>query len=191
MIRHPGYFEADLVSHSGPVVKESFAWTFTLTDIATGWTECAPLLVREQTLVVSVLTEMRKQMSFPVLSFDTDNDSVFINETVRDYCTASDIAVTRCRPYRKNDQAWVEQKNGSVVRNLVGYRRFEGLTAAAALADLYAAMPSGDVNSFTHCIACPPQSVRLRSMASARSSGGIRPSRTCQNPVTASCPARP
>jgi hypothetical protein len=60
----PGYFEADLVSHSGPVVKGSFAWTFTLTDIATGWTECAPLLVREQTLVVSVLTEMRKQMPF-------------------------------------------------------------------------------------------------------------------------------
>ena len=95
--------------------------------------------MREQTLVVAVLTEMRKQMPFPVLGFDTDNDSVFINETVRDYCAVSDIAFTRCRPYRKNDQAWVEQKNGSVVRRLVGYRRFEGLTAAAALADLYAA----------------------------------------------------
>ena len=135
----PGHFEADLVSHSGPVAKGSFAWTFTLTDIATGWTECAPLLVREQTLVVAVLTEMRTQMPFPLLGFDTDNDSVFINETVRDYCAASAIAFTRCRPYRKNDQAWVEQKNGSVVRRLVGYRRFEGLAAAAALADLYAA----------------------------------------------------
>ena len=78
----PGHFEADLVSHSGPAAKGSFAWTFTLTDIATGWTECAPLLVREQTLVVAVLTEMRKQMPFPMLGFDTDNDSVFINETV-------------------------------------------------------------------------------------------------------------
>ena len=134
-----GHFEADLVSHSGPVAKGSFAWTFTLTDIATGWTECAPLLVREQTLVVAVLAEMRKKMPFPVLGFDTDNDSVFINQTVRDYCAASNIAFTRCRPYRKNDQAWVEQKNGSVVRRLVGYRRFEGLAAAAALADLYAA----------------------------------------------------
>jgi len=134
----PGHIEADLVSHSGPVAKGSFAWTFTLTDIATGWTECAPLLVREQTVLVAVLDELRKLMPFALLGFDTDNDSVFINETVRDYCAASDIAFTRCRPYRKNDQAWVEQKNGSVVRRLVGYRRFEGLEATAALAELYA-----------------------------------------------------
>lgn len=135
----PGHVEADLVSHSGPVAKGSFAWTFTLTDIATGWTECAPLLVREQTVLIGVLTELRRLMPFPLLGFDTDNDSVFINETVRDYCAASGIAFTRCRPYRKNDQAWVEQKNGSVVRRLVGYRRFEGLAATAALAELYAA----------------------------------------------------
>ena len=135
----PGYIEADLVSHSGPVAKGSFAWTFTLTDIATGWTECAPLLVREQTVLVAVLNELRRLMPFALLGFDTDNDSVFINETVRDYCAAAGIAFTCCRPYRKNDQAWVEQKNGSVVRRLVGYRRFEGLAATAALADLYAA----------------------------------------------------
>lgn len=135
----PGHVEADLVSHSGPVAKGSFAWTFTLTDIATGWTECAPLLVREQTLLVAVLSAVRRLMPFPLLGFDTDNDSVFINETVRDYCAASSIAFTRCRPYRKNDQAWVEQKNGSVVRRLVGYRRFEGLEATDALSQLYAA----------------------------------------------------
>jgi hypothetical protein len=135
----PGYVEADLVSHSGQMAKGSFAWTFTLTDIATGWTECAPLLVREQTVLVAVLSAVRRLMPFPLLGFDTDNDSVFINETVRDYCAASDIAFTRCRPYRKNDQAWVEQKNGSVVRRLVGYRRFEGLEATHALAELYGA----------------------------------------------------
>lgn len=135
----PGYIEADLVSHSGPVAKGSFAWTFTLTDIATGWTECAPLLVREQTVLVAVLDGLRRLKPFALLGLDTDNDSVFINETVHDYCAASGIAFTRCRPYRKNDQAWVEQKNGSVVRRLVGYRRFEGLEAAAALAELYAA----------------------------------------------------
>ena len=135
----PGYIEADLVSHSGPVAKGSFAWTFTLTDIATGWTECAPPLVREQTVLVAVLDELRTLMPFRLLGFDTDNDSVFINETVRNYCAAYGIEFTRGRPYRKNDQAWVEQKNGSVVRRLVGYRRFEGLEATAALADLYAA----------------------------------------------------
>ena len=135
----PGHMEVDLVSHSGPAAKGSWAWTFTLTDIATGWTECAPLLVREQTLLVAVLTELRRLMPFPLLGFDSDNDSVFINETVRDYCVAHGIAFTRCRPYRKNDQAWVEQKNGSVVRRLTGYRRFEGLAATGALAELYTA----------------------------------------------------
>ena len=134
----PGYVEADLVSHSGPTAKGSFAWTFVLTDIATGWTECAPLLVREQTLLTAVLSELRVRLPFPLLGFDTDNDSVFINETVRDYCATSQIMFTRCRPYRKNDQAFVEQKNGAVVRRLVGYRRFEGIEAARVLAELYA-----------------------------------------------------
>jgi hypothetical protein len=135
----PGFAEADLVSHSGPVGRGSYLHTLVLTDIATGWTECAPLLVREQRLLTEVLNEVRKLLPFALLGFDTDDDSVFMNETVRDYCQAEQIAFTRCRPYRKNDQAWVEQKNGAVVRRLVGYRRFEGLTAAAELARLYAA----------------------------------------------------
>jgi hypothetical protein len=136
----PGFVEADLVAHSGPVTRGSFVQTLVLTDIATGWTECAPLLVREQRLLTEVLGELRKLLPFPLLGLDTDNDSVFINETVRDYCQQIGIEFTRCRPYRKNDQAWVEQKNGAVVRRTIGYRRFEGLEAAAALARLYAAM---------------------------------------------------
>jgi len=134
----PGFFEADLVAHSGPSASGSFVQTVVLTDIATGWTECAPLLVREQKLLTEVLTELRKVLPFALLGFDTDNDSAFMNETVRDYCRSAGIEFTRCRPYRKNDQAWVEQKNGAVVRRIVGYRRFEGLEAAAALAQLYA-----------------------------------------------------
>jgi len=136
----PGFVEADLVAHSGPVTRGSFVQTLVLTDIATGWTECAPLLVREQRLLTEVLGELRKLLPFPLLGLDTDNDSVFMNETVRDYCQQVGIEFTRCRPYRKNDQAWVEQKNGAVVRRTIGYRRFEGLEAAAALARLYAAM---------------------------------------------------
>ena len=136
----PGFVEADLVAHSGPVTRGSFVQTLVLTDIATGWTECAPLLVREQRLLTEVLSELRKVLPFPLLGLDTDNDSVFMNETVRDYCQQVGIEFTRCRPYRKNDQAWVEQKNGAVVRRTIGYRRFEGLEAAAALARLYAAM---------------------------------------------------
>lgn len=134
----PGFIEADLVAHSGPVASGSFIQTLVLTDIATGWTECAPLLVREQTVLVEVLSEVRKLLPFELLGFDTDNDTVFMNETVRDYCQVAGIEFTRCRPYRKNDQAWVEQKNGAIVRRIVGYRRYEGLEAAAELARLYA-----------------------------------------------------
>ncbi|MGG5889103.1 ISNCY family transposase [Falsiroseomonas sp. HC035] len=133
----PGYFEADLVSHSGPMTRGSYVQTLVLTDIASGWTECAPLLVREQVLLTEVLDEIRKVLPMTPLGFDTDNDSVFMNETVRDYCAGAGLEFTRCRPYRKNDQAHVEQKNGAVVRRIVGYRRYEGLDAAAALAELY------------------------------------------------------
>jgi hypothetical protein len=134
----PGFVEADLVAHSGPSASGSFVQTLVLTDIATGWTECAPLLVREQKLLSEVLAELRKLLPFNLLGLDTDNDSVFMNETVRDYCLATNVVFTRCRPYRKNDQAFVEQKNGAVVRRIVGYRRFEGVEAATALARLYA-----------------------------------------------------
>jgi hypothetical protein len=133
----PGFMEADLVAHSGPTADGSFIQTLTMTDIATGWTECAPLLVREQTVLVAVLSEIRKRMPFPLLGFDTDNDSVFMNETVQSYCKEAGVEFTRCRPYRKNDQAWVEQKNGAVVRRIVGYRRYVGLEAAATLGRLY------------------------------------------------------
>jgi hypothetical protein len=133
----PGHFEADLVSHSGPTARGSYVQTLVLTDVATGWTECAPLLVREQVLLTEVLGEVRKVLPFPLLGLDTDNDTAFLNETVRHYCAVAGVEFTRCRPYRKNDQAFVEQKNGAVVRRIVGYRRLEGLEAAAVLARLY------------------------------------------------------
>ena len=82
----PGFVEADLVAHSGPTAKGSYVQTLTLTDIATGWTECAPMLVREQKLLTEVLSAMRERMPFALLGFDTDNDSVFMNETVKTYC---------------------------------------------------------------------------------------------------------
>jgi hypothetical protein len=122
----PGFFEADLVAHSGPRANGSFIQTLVLTDIATGWTECMPLLFREQTLLTEVLSQMRVRLPIDVRGLDTDNDSVFMNTTVKDYCVANRIEFTRSRPYRKNDQAWVEQKNGAIVRRIVGYRRFEG-----------------------------------------------------------------
>jgi hypothetical protein len=97
---------------------------FLLAPSRSGWTECAALLVREQALLSSVLIELGKQLPFALLGFDTD--SVFMNETLKSYCEQANIVFTRCRPYHNNDRAFVEQKNGAVVRRMVGYRRFEG-----------------------------------------------------------------
>ena len=115
----------------------SFVHTLILTDIASGWTECVALPVREQTLVVEAITGLRCKLPFPLLGLDTDNDGAFLNDTLLTYCRDHSIVFTRSRAYRKNDQAWVEQKNGAIVRKLIGYGRLEGLTATAALRRLY------------------------------------------------------
>ena len=135
----PGFLEADLVVHSGENMAGSFASTLVLTDIASGWTECIALLVRDASLVVDALERLRPALPFPLRGIDTDNGSEFVNEVVLTFCKTHEIEFTRSRPYRKNDQAWVEQKNGSVVRRLVGYGRLEGLVAAEALSRLYSA----------------------------------------------------
>jgi hypothetical protein len=135
----PGFVEADLVAHSGETMAGSMAHTLVLTDIATGWTECIALLVRESSLVVDALDRVRVGLPFPLRGIDTDNGSEFVNDTLLAFCTKHDIAFTRSRPYHKNDQAWVEQKNGAVVRRLVGYGRLEGLVAGEALTRLYSA----------------------------------------------------
>lgn len=133
----PGFMEIDLVAHSGGNPSGSFLNTLTLTDIASGWTECQCLLFRDGVLVVEVLSQLGTRMPFPLLGIDTDNGSEFLNKIVIGYCSDHGIEFTRSRPWHKNDQAWVEQKNGSVVRRLVGYGRFEGSAAAQILNRLY------------------------------------------------------
>ena len=150
----PGYMEADLVAHSGPSASGSFVQTLTLTDVATGWTECAPLLFREQRLLSEVMTALRPALPFPLLGFDTDNDSVFMNETIRDWCEAAQVAFTRSRPYRKNDQAHVEQKKrgggaadgglSPIRRHCRGHRTGTPLSRYAALRELLPALVQAD-----------------------------------------------
>src|SRR5215471_13900961 len=135
----PGFFEMDMVAHCGGSVAGSHVHSLVLTDIASGWTEAAALVVREQTLITITVEEVRGKLPFPMLGLDVDNDSAFINETVVDYCKERTITLTRSRAYKKNDQAWIEQKNGSVVRRLVGYGRLEGAAAAEALGKLHEA----------------------------------------------------
>jgi hypothetical protein len=134
----PGYFECDLVEHCGGVKEGgNFVHTLTLTDIHSGWTECAALAVREQSLVVEGISAIAQRLPFAPRGLDTDNDSAFMNESLQGYCQRHRIEWTRSRAYLKNDQAWVEQKNGAVVRRLAGYGRLSGLAAAAALQRLY------------------------------------------------------
>ncbi|MFW8564993.1 integrase catalytic domain-containing protein [Orrella sp. 11846] len=116
----PGFFEVDMVEHcGGPKRDGDFVHSLVLTDIATGWTECVALPVRNQTLVVQGFAKVATDIPFPMRGIDTDNDSAFMNQTVFDYCQAHHLEQTRSRAYKKNDQAWVEQKNGAIVRRLV------------------------------------------------------------------------
>ncbi|WP_175897318.1 DDE-type integrase/transposase/recombinase, partial [Burkholderia pseudomultivorans] len=135
----PGYLEVDFVEHCGGTkIDGDFVHSFVLTDIATGWTECLAMPYRSGAFVLEHVEQVRRALPFPLRGLDCDNDTAFMNEAVFDFCKATSIELTRSRAYKKNDQAWVEQKNGSVVRRLVGYGRLRGLEATETLASLYA-----------------------------------------------------
>ncbi|MDQ6905653.1 MAG: transposase [Chloroflexota bacterium] len=136
----PGFFEADLVAHCGPWAEGAFLQTLVLTDVATGWTECIALLHRSRHTVIQALDRARTLLPIPLLGLDTDNGMEFINTDLLDYCTRERITFTRGRVAKKNDQCFVEQKNGAIVRQLVGYDRFEGEQAYRQLTELYRAV---------------------------------------------------
>ncbi len=104
----PGFLEADLVAHCGIDIEGGYLYTLTLTDIATGWTECLPLLYRSQETVLAALQQARILFPFPILGIDTDNGGEFINDSLMAYCEQEQITFTRGRPYLKNDQCFVE-----------------------------------------------------------------------------------
>lgn len=133
----PGSLEVDFVAHCGGNLSGSFIHSLAATDVSSGWTECVPILIREQSLVVETIELLRKRFPFPVVGLNTDNDSSFINESLIKYCKLQSIVFTRSRPYRKNDQAWIEQKNGSIVRKYLGYHRYSGPVACQTIAHLF------------------------------------------------------
>ena len=138
----PGWFEMDLVAHCGGRMEGPFLWTLVLTDVASGWSECVPLPSRDGLLVRSALQELRKLIPMPLRGIDVDNDTAFMNEELERWCAEArkPVELTRSRAYKSNDQAWVEQKNGMLVRRVVGHRRLEGAQQLERLCQLYAAL---------------------------------------------------
>ena len=136
----PGFVEADLVAHCGTHPDGAFLATLVITDIATGWVECQALVYRSQDQVLQGLRRARQLLPVPLLGLDTDNGGEFINTELVAYCADEQISFTRGRAYHKNDQCFVEQKNGAIVRHFVGYDRFEGEQAYRQLVELYRAL---------------------------------------------------
>lgn len=133
----PGFCEVDLVFHCGESVQGRHLYTLNVVDVATGWSEPIALPRRSHRAVCDAINQLRRRLPFPLLGIDSDNDSAFINEDLYRYCRLENITFTRCRPYKKNDQAHVEQKNWSVVRRLIGYDRYESAQDLALIQAIY------------------------------------------------------
>ena len=127
----PGFVEIDLVWHDGGNPRGPHAFTLTVTDIATGWTENRSVPDKTAKCVLRALNDIARKMPFPLLGVDSDNGSEFINDHLLQWCQGRQITFTRARPANKNDGCHVEQKNWAVVRTVVGYHRYD--TAAELL----------------------------------------------------------
>lgn len=133
----PGFVEIDLVAHCGDSAHGEYLNTLNVVDVATGWSECLVLANRSQRQVSAAIERLRQRLPLPLLGIDSDNDSAFINHNLYRYCQREEITFTRSRPYKKNDQAHVEQKNWTAVRRLIGYDRYESEEALALFEAIY------------------------------------------------------
>lgn len=136
-VKRPGFAEVDLVSHSGPSASGEFLYSVNLTDVHSGWVETRAVMGRGETAVLQALQEMRSALPFDLLGLDSDNGSEFINYHLFKYCRQQGIQLTRSRPYKKDDNAHIEQKNWTHVRRLIGWDRYDSPEALEALNDLY------------------------------------------------------
>ena len=139
-VTQPGFMEADTVAHCGNSMAGNFIWSLTLTDICTCWTEIRAVWNKGHTGIIEAIKTIENMLPFAILGFDCDNGSEFLNWALIRYFTENRkqaVQFTRSRPYRKNDNAYVEQKNWTHVRNLLGYDRFDNPAAVALINDLY------------------------------------------------------
>ena len=136
--KEPGYVEVDLVGHDGGSSRGEFAQTLTLTDVATGWTELRAVRNKAQKWVFPALKFLVSLLPFALKGMNTDNGGEFININVAAWCQLFNVAFSRSRPYRKNDNPYVEQKNNAVVRTAVGYWRYDTSGELQLLNQIYA-----------------------------------------------------
>ena len=135
----PGSFEADLVHHCGLVAAGEYVHTLQLVDIATGWSERVAVLGRSQAAMVEGFRRVQARLPFPITQLHPDNGSEFFNDHLVRYFgeEMTGLRLSRSRPYRKNDNRFVEQKNSTLVRAYVGYERLDSGGQCAALNALY------------------------------------------------------
>jgi hypothetical protein len=138
--QQPGFAEIDLVAHDGGLALGDYCQTLDLTDVFSGWTETEAVPNKAQVWVFEALQRIRQRLPFPLLGLDSDNGSEFVNQELLRYCQKERLTFTRARPYRKNDNCYVEQKNYSVVRQTVGYQRFDTTAELMVLQQLYATL---------------------------------------------------
>jgi len=132
----PGFLEGDTVAHCGGDLSGQFVWTLTATDICTQWTEIRPVWHKGAVAVIEAIEDMYQAFPFAVQAWDCDNGAEFINRYLVKHFADRKIAFTRSRPYHKNDNAHVEQRNYSHVRQLLGYRRLDNQEILPRLADI-------------------------------------------------------
>jgi len=135
--RVPGYSEVDLLAHSGNSGEGEFAYTLNVTDVYSGWTESRAVLGRGQAGVAAALEEIAEGLPFRLLGIDSDNGTEFLNWHVARWCARRDIQFTRGRPYKKDDNAHIEQKNWTHVRKLMGWERYDTAQAVESMNELY------------------------------------------------------
>jgi len=135
--KSPGFVEIDLVGHDGGNARGEFIQTLDVTDVCTGWTETQAVRNKAQIWVFEALKDIQGRLPFDLLGIDSDNGSEFINDHLCRFCEDRHITLTRARPYRKNDNCFVEQKNYSVVRRAVGYSRYDTEEERNTLNELY------------------------------------------------------
>ena len=133
----PGALQGALVLHCGEFTRSRYGATLVAVDVATSWTELQALYDLHHQRVTGAIRHLAQRLPFPLRAWHSDNGSEFINAALLGWCRHRGLRFTRGRPYRENDQPWVEQRNGFLVRRLAGYDRYTSRAAAAVLQRLY------------------------------------------------------